>query len=298
MYSDGKRTPEELCRMASEASLTHIALCDHDTLLGVEKMAASVSSLNKHRAREGHYQSLTFIPSVEMSAGANGHTHILGFGAQVKNKALQEVLQGAVQRRSIRFDQMLAKLSALGIKIPAHCLPQKVPGSLGRAHLARALVAARVTSSVKEAFIRFLGDGKPAYVAYQHQTVADVIPLLRQAGAVPVLAHPWRIGLKEPALFALIQEMQSWGLMGVEVYHPSASGSDCMQLEAFARRQGLLVTGGSDYHGDVGLSETLGADRWISMTQDVEALLAHIPQYITTTGKHCISNIAKENGHV
>lgn len=271
--SDGVLDPAQLCEKAWAQGLTHLALCDHDTLAGLPPMARAVDELNR---RQGEKRGpMVLLPCVELSTGPQGRIHLLGYGVDSSCGMLADFLREARQRRKVRFQQMLTRLASLGVMIPSALLPQSKGGPLGRAHIARALQSMGVVHTVKQAFDRYLAEGKPAYVAYERPSAAEGMALLQQAGTVPVLAHPCRLGMEEPALLASIQAMRQDGLQGVEVYHPSASPRQIRMLEAFARKQQLLVTGGSDFHGDPGSGDAPGKlpPGWGMQKQDVEALL-------------------------
>ncbi|NLV58741.1 MAG: PHP domain-containing protein [Clostridiales bacterium] len=276
IFSDGRHTPRELCDLAQEAGLTHMALCDHDTLSGHAPMQEAVNAVNERIARSGGHP-LTLLPGVELSTGDTGTTHILGYGVEAGHTRLEEVLAECEKRRLERFQATLDRLKELGIQIPSQLIPENLEGPLGRAHVARILVKMGVVRSVGEAFGRYLAEGRPACVPYRHMTTLEAIDLLCRVGTVPVLAHPCRMNLSQPALFALVESFQEGGLQGLEVYHPSAPGDLIPILDAFARRRGLLVTGGSDFHGDRKTDELgrLPGD-WQTQPQDVSALTARI----------------------
>lgn len=277
-YSDGLYAPSALCAMAQQAKLTHFSLCDHDTLAGLAPMREAVDAFHTLQADEGKPR-IIFLPGLEMSAGSEGSIHVLGYGAEPDNESLGEWLDSAQKRRHERFDQMLGRLLRLGYTIPEQLLPPKDTAlPLGRAHLARALVQMGVVNTLTQAFDRFLGRGKPAYVAYEHMSATNAVQFLRKAHVVPVLAHPSQLRMSEEELFALVADMQDEGLMGLEVFHPSASRSQAHSLEAFARRRKLLVTGGSDFHGDQSANVHLGElpGEWPKASEDILALMSAI----------------------
>ncbi len=298
VYSDGLYTPLQLCHMAQKLGLTHIALCDHDTLDGLGPMAQAVAALQGQSQQASNLQasnlqaskaqasglqgpiSLHFLPSIELSTGDGGNTHVLGYGASPDNKALQGTLQSLKTGREVRFGEMLRKLERLGHPIPSDLLKPSESGTRGRAHLARALIEMGVVNTMGQAFERFLARGRPAYVPFDHLSTREAVALLRKAHAVPVLAHPMRMKLDLPALNALLQSLQKAGLAGVEVFHPSASRQAIRLLEPMARRQGLLVTGGSDFHGDPNTSVRMGhlPSSWTSALPDLKALMAAIAE--------------------
>jgi len=271
-YSDGLLSPEALCALALQKKLTTIALCDHDTTDGLAPMAEMVSVVNRQQQR------LTFLPSVELSTGAEGRTHVLGYGVNPANVALQQELATLRVNRVARGQRMVQALAKLGISIPDGYVPDAEANRMpiGRPHVARALIRMGVVNTMEQAFDRYLAEGKPAYVPLEHLSTSQAARLLTDAGAVPVLAHPMRIGLEPQALEALVIALQANGLQGVEVFHPSASHGQVRALEAMARRHSLLVTGGSDFHGDHGSRASMGdfPAGWHTWQNDLALLLA------------------------
>ena len=271
-FSDGLLTPEALSQLAIRKHVRAMALCDHDTVDGLAPMAQAV----QQRAREG--ASLLLLPGIELSTGHSGLTHVLGYGIDPANPALTEALLQLRRKRQARGEQMVAALREQGIPIPAELLPaaDASQAPIGRPHVARALVRMGAVRTMAQAFDRYLTEGKPAFVPLTHITTGDAVALLSQAGAVPVLAHPARLGLAPPMLEAFILSLVPRGLAGVEVFHPSASRQTVRTLEALCRRADLLVTGGSDFHGDRDSRAWLGGlpSGWKRWREDWQALVA------------------------
>ena len=265
-HSDGVKKPEELLRIASKAQVKVLALCDHDTVAGVAEM------LQCAKEQPG----MTVVPGVEVSTGTSGNVHVLGYGPAVLSTELQQFWQHAGSDRQSRAEAMLDKLTDAGIVIPPSLRADLLsnPG-VGRPHIARALVELGVVNTVKQAFDRYLAQGKCAYVPRSLPTAAETVERMREMGAVPVLAHPLLLNLEWPALCALVQQLQQCGLMGLEAWHPSASAGNARLLDGLARQNGLLVTGGSDYHGDAGSTVHVGRlpAGWQSRMADAEALI-------------------------
>lgn len=232
-YSDGTLTPGELVARAAGAGVRALAITDHDTLSGWEE--AKVAALA---------HGIEIVPGVELSTVHNSRSmHILGFypDAGLLGGALRKLVEGRFRRAF----KMVENLAALGYNIE---LPVMGEGMApGRPHLAAALVRAGYVQSNQEAFERLLGEDKPAYVHYEKFSSGDGIDLLRRCGGVPVWAHPYlfRGGNVEEVLAELVGA----GLMGVEVYHPTHSPAQVKNLERLCAEYGLLMTGGSDYHG-------------------------------------------------
>ncbi len=232
-YSDGSLTPAELVNAAAIAGIKAIAITDHDTIGGWEEA---------QKAAQPH--DIEIIPGVELSTVYQGRSlHILGFYPN-KNKFLAPLTE-RLQGRKRRASQILAKLAELGYCVQ---LPPRGEGMApARPHIATALMKAGYVQSTQEAFQRWLGEDKPAYVAYEKFSAVAGIQLLRDCDAVPVWAHPYlfRGGGVETVLPILVEA----GLMGIEVYHPSHSPTQIQALERLCMEYGLLKTGGSDYHG-------------------------------------------------
>ncbi|WP_121971567.1 PHP domain-containing protein [Leptolyngbya sp. BC1307] len=231
--SDGSLTPAELVKFAAEKGVKALAITDHDTMAGWDEAIATATLLN-----------LEIVPGLELSTVYNGRSmHILGFYPDAEK--LRSPLQERVEGRKRRAREMAAKLAELGYPIELPDLSGLM--APGRPHIASALKKAGHVKSNREAFDRFLKDDGPAYVPYEKFTAQEGIELLTQCGAVSVWAHPYifRGGTVE----AILPELVEAGLTGIEVYHPTHSPSQTRKLEEYCQTYGLLMTGGSDYHG-------------------------------------------------
>lgn len=232
-FSDGSLTPQQLVDRAVAKGVKALAITDHDTISGWDEARNAA-----------HPHGLEIVPGIELSTTYNERSmHILGFYPDPHK--IQEPLKERIEGRHRRAKKMVEKLAELGypVELPA------MPGNMapGRPHVAKALHAAGHVTSVQDAFQRFLGDHGPAYVPYEKFTAKEGINLLKSCGAVPVWAHPYlfRGGIVEEILPELVKD----GLMGVEVYHPQHSLSEERVLAELCEKYGLLMTGGSDYHG-------------------------------------------------
>lgn len=238
-FSDGTLTPSELVAAALVAGVRALAITDHDTLGGWDEARAAAVALQADA-----HEALEIVPGVELSTVHNGRSmHILGFYPDRArlSASLQELLVGRQQRAQA----IAAKLAALGypIEMPvmaAGCAP-------GRPHLAQALVDAGHARSQREAFDRWLHDDGPAYVPSAKFSATDGIQLLLASGSIPVWAHPYLFRGGDVA--EVLPELVAAGLRGIEVYHPNHTPSQQEKLLNLAQVHGLLVTGGSDYHG-------------------------------------------------
>jgi len=232
--SDGTLAPEALVAAAKHAGLDAIALCDHDSVGGVAEALAA-----------GRELKITVIPAVELSAETEGiSVHILGYFIDHTDPELGALLGTLRGVRLERARQIVAVLAQGGYDLTLDdVLSFTDGGSVGRAHVAMALVDAGHVSSVSAAFARLLGRGRPFYVPKPVAEPEAVIHTIREAGGLAVLAHPGVSGTGH-----LIERLQEAGLEGVEAYHAQHSPEQRDHYSALALERGLVVTGGSDFH--------------------------------------------------
>ena len=236
--SDGTLAPADLVRQASRRGLTVLALTDHDTTSGLAEAIATGESLG-----------VRVIPGIELSTDVSaGEVHILGYGIDPDSKELQEALARYRQARLDRAERIVDRLRELGVDLPPGSVQASSgDASLGRPHIARAMIEAGYVQSVSEAFDRYLGNDMPAYIASERKpTPSEAIRLIRAAGGLPVHAHPFTSGRFPDSLPALTDA----GLAGIEVYYAEYTPERREMLERIAAKHGLLATGGSDYHGE------------------------------------------------
>lgn len=233
-YSDGTLTPREVVAQAARQQVSPIALTDHDTVAGIPEALQA-----------GAEMSVEVIPGVELSAHEfDQDIHILGYLIHWEDPAFQKILLPLQTRRTERLEAMLRRLHHLGIPVPvSEVLRIAGKGTVGRLHVARALLAQRVVNSLQEAFDRFLARGRPAYVERDAFTARQAITAIRDAEGIAVLAHPGPHGL------AHVPDLIQVGLQGIEVFHPSHTAEDVFTLTRLATERDLLITGGSDCHG-------------------------------------------------
>lgn len=248
--SDGIYSPQDLVKFAEEKGLGGIALTDHDTLDGIQEfMNAPIS------------KSIQRVPGVEISTEYNEQQlHLLGYFVHSGDTPLEHTLQRIRESRHSRFPKMVDKLRALGIEVDEKAIQKvlKEVDSPGRPHLARILIESGVVKDINEAFSKYLSKGKPAYVARSKIEPFSAIELLRDSGAVPVLAHPLLI--KNIDLKQLFEHLKSHGLEGVEVdygYQDPELMDNVEKVRKLTDELQLIATGGSDYHDDNG-QYTLG----------------------------------------
>lgn len=246
-YSDGSFSPTEVVRRAAAAGLAAIALTDHDTVDGLPEFLAAAPAAGLHA-----------IPGVELSVDeGDREIHLLGYLIRWEDPALRAALTRFAAERRVRAAGILSRLQAMGVRIPMAAVEAAGGrGTLGRPHVAAALVEAGKVGSVQEAFDRYLGRGKPAYVPRTGFTVAEAIALVGAAGGIPVLAHPVRSGVLDEVP-RLVRE----GLRGLEAYHIGHDPADTLAVCRVAEEYGLLLTGGSDCHGEMKGEALLGRVR-------------------------------------
>jgi hypothetical protein len=246
-FSDGTLTCGELLAQAEAAGLSCISVTDHDTVDGVTQAQD-----------EGVKREIEVIPGVELTAEyERTELHILGYCIDHTSPFFLKKLQALRQNRVERIYEITQKLKdKLGIVLaPEAVFAVAYEGStLGRLHVARALVKEGFVSSVYEAFARFIGDKSPAYVAGFKLNPAEAIALIKQAKGVPVLAHPYTVNRD-----ALIPELVSMGLMGLEVFYIEHSQGMVNFYKDLAKKHNLLMTGGSDFHGEAKPDVALGS---------------------------------------
>lgn len=243
--SDGALAPRELVKLAHAEGLRALAVTDHDTVDGIPEARARAEALG-----------IELVPGVEISASYGSvPVHVLGLFVDDREPSLVEFFAEASRRRVDRVHQMVEKLGRLGVTIDAEAVfARSTHGTVGRPHVAEVLVHEGVVSTLTEAFSRFLGEDGPAFVGYEKVTLDDAVRLIRHAGGLPSLAHPYVFDDD-----ALVREMAQRGLLALEVYHRDHSPEHVAAYESLAGELGLLATGGSDFHHANGLeSPSLG----------------------------------------
>lgn len=258
-FSDGVLTPAQLVEKAAALGVTAMAITDHDIFGGADSL-------------RGTQTPIPVITGVELSLRDMRNLHLLGYGL-AEQCPLRDKVKELARYRVERAEKTLSILREMGMPLTMEEVAAGSVGTIGRAHMARAMVAKGYVRHYQEAFDRYLVEGRPAYVPGKRLSMAEALPLMRQSGFVPVLAHPALLGLDELTLRMLLKHWQVQGLMGVEVYHPSLRRR-ASRLERMARDMGFLVTGGSDYHkeGDSHGIPGCICDEWQYAQQDLSRL--------------------------
>ncbi|HML55225.1 MAG TPA: PHP domain-containing protein [Solidesulfovibrio magneticus] len=249
--SDGTASPAELVAMAASKGLAAVAVTDHDTLAGLPEARAA-----------GAEHGVEVIAGVELSvADERGSIHLVGLFLPDAPGPLAERLDWLRERRHDRNKRILEKLAVLGVPLQYESVTALAQGAVGRPHIAQALLAMGAVTSFKEAFTRFLGAYGKAYVPKDKLALPEAIELLHAEGGLAVLAHPYLLGLSGPALAETVGRYRDAGLDAIEAFYTEHSQYQTLEYLALARKLGLAVSGGSDYHGAAKPGVELGRGR-------------------------------------
>ena len=239
-HSDGSLAPAEVVGLAHKAGVTALAITDHDITTAIPEATAA-----------GQQLGIEVIPGIEISSRfGESELHVLGYFLDWQDPLLQARLLTLRESRHRRNPQIIERLQALGIDI-TYDEVRAVAGSdsVGRPHIARVLMDKQVVTSAKEAFDRFLADGKPAYVPRDLPSPAEAIQWIKEAKGLAVLAHPTWVKTTEGTLTELVRQLKADGLDGVEVHYSTHTPRQTREYLSLAKQVNLLVTGGSDFHG-------------------------------------------------
>lgn len=238
-YSDGAFSPEQVVDTALDCDLDVIALTDHDNILS-HKIALDYVKNQGLR--------LEIIPGVEINTIYKGYeVHILGYFMDVNNNEFQELLKTQQQARINQTTQIVALLNKkAGIRVKYEDIKSLVAqgGSIGRPHIARAIVSAGGVANVMEAYSKYINDSSPVYVTRKTVSPHDAVEIINEACGIPVFAHPIDVDISEK----LTKELVSYGLRGIEAYHRKHSPAVVEYFSSLAEKYGLIITGGSDFH--------------------------------------------------
>ncbi len=265
-YSDGALSPSALVERAASLGVQVLALTDHDTTAGLDEARSRAAELG-----------LELLPGIEFSVSEDGgktQLHMLGYGFSADQDELQSTIEQLRRARIDRAQRCIGLLADLGIRLElAPILDQANrvdqarrpgetrPGSIGRPHIAQALVEAGACSSHADAFTRFLRRGRPGFVPSPGVSAGRAIALIHRAGGVASLAHPFLSAGVDLAggIEKFVGRLVSQGLDALEAHHPKHKKAQRQRLIQLANRYGLLVTGGSDFHGTPNQETPLGS---------------------------------------
>lgn len=243
-YSDGIYTPEQIAKSAKDKGIKCISITDHD-------------SISAQYIVDSEYNNKDFkiIPGIELSTEYNEmELHILGYFIDVKNSSLKELVNKLNEQRIKRVEKILFNLKGYDIDLNFEDLAVDLNSTIGRSHIANAMVNRGYFDNYKMAFKSYLIKGKPGYVKGFKLSYKEALEIIRESGGMAVLAHPGQI-YKKIEVENIIKELKRFGLNGVEVYHPSHSGTDTNKFFNLAKKYKLSITGGSDFHGRATIDE-------------------------------------------
>jgi hypothetical protein len=247
-HSDGTRSPKEVVDVALTHGIDILCISDHDNLAAYFEIKTYADS-----------RGLTLIPGMELSCGFEGvDVHVLAYAFNPNDERIDARLRRFRETRHQRGNAIVDRLRSLGLNITAERVDQLAAGgSVGRPHVARALVEAGYVSSVSEAFDKYLGTGKPGYLDKERFAISEAVEMIHNAGGVTSIAHPTLY----PNHQELVPRLFDLGIDGVEVQHPDVDRWERERYTHLARFRGKLTTGGSDDHGTVKTQQTLGTVR-------------------------------------
>ena len=270
--SDGELSPDSLIKKAAAQGLKAIALTDHDTIKGLESAKTAAQS-----------ESVKFIPGIEVNInwksgdkvpglGPGGEFHLLGLGIKAPTPAFITAVDNLARNRRTRNLNIIDKMHELSlININNKSDIDNILNELmtiaggpsrghliGRPHFAAFLVKNKIVKNINQAFMRYLGVGKPLYAPKEGLIFEEAVVLIRESGGIPVLAHPISLYVAWGRLPDLIKILKDMGLKGLEAWHPTAKPGSCRRLEALARSLDLYATEGSDFHGSLRPDRSLG----------------------------------------
>ena len=241
--SDGLYTPAQLVRMAAKAGIDIIAVTDHDTVEGCDEAVATIKQ---------EQLSLKLIKGVELSIDSadSGTVHLVGLGIDTDNKKLRERLEDFKEDREKRIYRTLAKLAELGYLLSIQdvlALTGEDVKSLGRPHVAAALVQKGYFKNVQDAFDRLLYTNGPAYIRHLKPKIKEAVKLIHDAGGLAIIAHPHTIKNEE-----IFEQLLQSGVDGLEAYYPEHTPEKLKEYKNIAFSRNLKISGGSDFHGIAG----------------------------------------------
>lgn len=269
--SDGSMTPAEVVREAKEKGLAAIALSDHDGIDGLREAML-----------EGERIGVEVVPAIELSVQSDTETHILGYYIDIENRELIDELEKAKRVRDLRAVGTCEKLNQLGFDISMDEVRAIAPpGLVARAHFAKVMADKGYVASVKEAFTLWLDNGRPAYNNTQYFSPEEGIRLIKAAGGLAFVAHLHLIRLDDEAMEAFLRRLMSVGLDGIEGYYTDYTKDMEDTYQRMARRLGLAISGGTDFHAamkpHIGIGVGLGNLRIpYSLLENIKALKGQI----------------------
>ena len=249
VYSDGTHTPAEVVALAQKAGLSAIAITDHDCVGGIKEAK---------QAADG--AGVEVVTGIELSGEYNGVSlHILGYLFDENSQAIKRPLDEMLAKRHVRNRGLMESLNAAGVGVTVGDI-EKFAGfsNASRTHFALCLMEKGVVSDINSAFTKYLSSASKCYVPFRDKTAEDAIRVIKAAGGVPVLAHPFIYGLDFGEIRKTVGELVEMGLMGIECFYPLCNKKSEGEILRLAERYDLFKTGGSDFHGQNRTKTTVG----------------------------------------
>lgn len=242
-YSDGVNTPEQLIILAKENGIKYISITDHDSI--------AAQYITKKEDKD-----INIIPGIELSTEYKDiELHLLGYFVDIDNSHLKELVDILSKHRIKRIEKILYKLGKLDINLTFSDLAVDMDTTVGRSHVANAMVRKGYFDTCRSAFKSLLMKGKPAYVNGFRLHYRDTLDIIKESGGVSVLAHPGQI-YRKIEIEKITRELKCFGLGGIEVYHPSHCKEDVNNFFNLSKKYKLTITGGSDFHGRTATNES------------------------------------------
>ncbi len=259
-FSDGTLRPDQIVKLALDKGLSAISITDHDTTEGVGPALEFGSQLG-----------VEVISGIELSiVHSEQHMHLLGYFFDHNDSNLSQMLQEIQGARTVRNLAIVERLQKLGFDVSYEEIKKASKiGQTGRPHIAQVLIEKKIARTIDDAFARFLKKGAVAYVARKVLDAGNAIAAIRGAGGIAVLAHPTILDSTLKKIPPILDQLVPMGLGGIEAYYPVHSAKNQKQLCVLADRYGLVVTGGSDYHGDIRPGTTLAGGKNVYVPQEV-----------------------------
>ncbi|MGP1458288.1 MAG: PHP domain-containing protein [Treponema sp.] len=239
--SDGQYSPEELAKKMKDLNVSVWAVTDHDTVSGLAEAKKAADECG-----------ITFVPGIELNIARPGaEFHLLGLGLYKITQSLVDIIEGLQNSRRERNLEIVRRMNADGINASLEDLTKEFPAdSLGRPHIAKWLVENGVVKNTQAAFDKYLARGRPWYIERAGADFDAAAAAIYECGGLPVIAHPLSLYLSWGKLEPVLEDLKSRGLAGLEAYHPGARLTEGKRLESIARKLELIVTAGSDFHGE------------------------------------------------
>jgi predicted metal-dependent phosphoesterase TrpH len=247
--SDGSLSPRELIRLAESQGLSAIALTDHDTIAGLDEAR-----------QEADQRKIRFIPGIEIEIRWEpGEFHLLGLGIEEPSPGFNEAISGLARIREARNREIIERMREFSIDVSYEDILALSGGhSVGRPHFAALLVQREIVKNPKQAFDRYLGKGKPFYVPKEGLDFPYAAAIIKESGGIAVLAHPMSLYVAWGRLPDFVKNLKAQGLDGIEAWHPTAKLRSCRRLHELGKSLGLVITAGSDFHGQSRPERKLG----------------------------------------